>query len=179
MEPDQGHDTGRDAAARRLLRLADWCQSVGAVLAVATITCVLLDVASVQQAVAFGLPSVVLIAAGLITAAVPDAATARRHGFDAGWQVGALLSFCRSLFHDHRTRLLAQARFSSSGRHEHQPGWPHHHRPAARDNRRTGHHHGAAHQHAVITRLRRRPAPLRTSGRPGDTSSERSRSGFP
>jgi hypothetical protein len=98
MEPDKGDDPGREVTAWRLVRLADWCQSVGAVLAVVTVICVLLDVVTAQQAVAVGLPSVVLIVVGLIIAAGPDTAIARRHGFHVGLQVRSLLNLWSSLF---------------------------------------------------------------------------------
>jgi hypothetical protein len=82
---------------------------VGTVLAVATVTCVLLDVVEAQQAIALVLPSALFIAVGLIVAAVPDAATARRHGFQVGLRAGKLLSLCRALFYSQRRRPLAAA----------------------------------------------------------------------
>lgn len=76
---------------------AAWCQIIGAALAIITLICSLLGVISAQQAVALGLPAVVLILGGLIAVWVPDPQTGHRLGYQAGRQVGALLNLWRSL----------------------------------------------------------------------------------
>ena len=88
---------------RRRARRAAWCVSAGLILGIAAVTCVALDVISAQQAIALGLPGALLIVGGLIAmAAVPDAATSRWLGFQAGLQVGSLLSRLRSVFRRRR-----------------------------------------------------------------------------
>jgi hypothetical protein len=93
--PQQPDD---NSTPRRRARLAAWAEVAGVILAIATVICSLLGVLSAQQAVALGLPAVLLIAGGLIAAAAPDPSTGRRLGFQAGLWAGALLSLCRSLF---------------------------------------------------------------------------------
>jgi len=78
-------------------RRAAWCVSAGVILVAAAVTCLALHAISVQQAVAIGLPGVLLIVAGLIMA-VPDAATSRRLGFEAGVRTGSFLSRLLSVF---------------------------------------------------------------------------------
>lgn len=95
-EPEQPDE---DSPQRRRAALATWSEVFGAVLAIATLVCSLLGVISAQQAVALGLPAVVLILGGLIAVWVPNPRTGHRLGFQAGRQVGTLLNFCRSLTH--------------------------------------------------------------------------------
>lgn len=95
-EPEQPDvDDGR---LRQRARMAAWCQAVGAVLAIATVTCARLDVISTQQTVALGLPAVMLIVGGVIAASTIDTATAQRLGFRAGLHTGLLVRRVRSLF---------------------------------------------------------------------------------
>ena len=77
--------------------LATLCQAGGAVLAVATLTCSLLDVISADQAIALGLPAAVLVLGGLIASSIPDPSVSSRLGFQAGLRAGALVNLCRSL----------------------------------------------------------------------------------
>jgi hypothetical protein len=95
-EPQQPDDDNR--TQRRRARLAAWCQVIGAVVAIVTLTCTLLNVISAQQALALGLPAMLLIIGGLIAAAAVDPSTSRRRGFQAGLHVGGLLRMLRSLF---------------------------------------------------------------------------------
>lgn len=88
-EPQQPDDDNR--ARRQRAVVAVWCQVIGAVLAIATLTCSLLGVISAQQAVALGLPAVLLIIGGLVAAAAIDPANSERLGFRAGLRVGKIL----------------------------------------------------------------------------------------
>jgi len=76
------------------------------VLGTAAVICLAVGAVSVQQAVALGLPAVILIMGGLIAAAIPDPATGRRAGFQTGFRtgfrVGSLLSQWRSVFRQRR-----------------------------------------------------------------------------
>jgi hypothetical protein len=101
--PQQPDD---NTTPRLRARLAAWCEVAGVILGIATVICSLLGVLSAQQAVALGLPTVLLIVGGLIAAASPDASTGRRLGFQAGLQAGALLRLWRSLFRRHRNGSL-------------------------------------------------------------------------
>ena len=87
---------------RRRARRAAWCVSAGVILGTAAVTCLALGAVSTQQAIALGLPGALLIVGGLIAAAVPDAATSRRLGFQSGLQMGSLLDRLRSVFSRHR-----------------------------------------------------------------------------
>jgi hypothetical protein len=93
QEPD-GH-----ASQRRRARLTVWCEGAGVLLGLATVLCCLFHVVSRQQAVAMGLPAVLLIVGGLIAATAPDPAAGRRFGFQAGFLAGSFMSIWRSLFH--------------------------------------------------------------------------------
>jgi len=90
---------------RRRTRRAAWCAAAGVILVTAAVTCLALDAVSAQQAIALGLPGVLLIVGGLIVAASPDPATSRQRGFQAGLQAGSLLSRLRSLFRQRRDGL--------------------------------------------------------------------------
>lgn len=91
-EPDDNLLRGRAT-------MAALCQVAGVALAIATLVCSLLAVISAQQAVALGLPAVVLILGGLIAVWVPDHQTGRRLGYQVGRVTGALLNLWRSLAH--------------------------------------------------------------------------------
>jgi len=86
QQPDHDNRTQRKRA-----RLAAWSQVIGAVLVIVTLTCTLLNVISAQQAVALGLPAVLLILGGLIAAAAIDPSSTERRAFRAGLRVGNLL----------------------------------------------------------------------------------------
>ena len=93
QEPDD-HSSQRFRA-----RLTIWCEGAGVLLGLATVLCCLLHLVSRQQAVAMGLPAVLLIVGGLIAAAAPDPSAGRRFGFQVGLIAGSLMSVWRSLFH--------------------------------------------------------------------------------
>jgi hypothetical protein len=87
----------QDAKLRHQARLPALCQVGGAVLALATLTCTLLELISAQQAIAMGLPAAMLVTGDLITASVPDPSTSKRLGFQVGLRAGTLVNLCRSL----------------------------------------------------------------------------------
>jgi hypothetical protein len=95
-EPRQPDDD--DRAKRRRATLGAWCQAVGALLAVATVILARLNAITIQQTVALGVPAVLLIVGGVITASTIDTPTAERLGFRAGLHAGMLLRRLRSLF---------------------------------------------------------------------------------
>jgi hypothetical protein len=98
MEAEAPQEPEDDSPPRLRARLAVWCEGAGVILGVATVVCSLADTITAQQAVAIGLPAVLLIAAGLITAASPDASTGRRIGFQVGLIFGSLTTVWRFLF---------------------------------------------------------------------------------
>lgn len=75
---------------------ATWCVAAGVVLVLVALICLVFAAISGTQAVAIALPGVVLLFAGLIVAALPDPATGRRLGFQAGVRAGALLNRWRT-----------------------------------------------------------------------------------
>jgi hypothetical protein len=85
--------------SRARARRATWSVSAGIILGTAAVTCLALGAISAQQAIALGLPGALLIAGGLIAAAVPDPMTGRRLYFQAGFHMGSLLSRLRSFLH--------------------------------------------------------------------------------
>jgi membrane-bound ClpP family serine protease len=87
---------GRGPRRGRTRRVVS-CVSAGVILEAAAVTCLALDAISAQQSIAIGLPGVLLIVAGLIMA-VPDAATSRRLGLEAGLQTGSFLNRLLSVF---------------------------------------------------------------------------------
>lgn len=93
-EPQQPDDDNR--TQRKRARLAALSQVIGAVLAIVTLTCTLLNVISAQQAVAAGLPAVLLIVGGLIAATAIDPSSTERRAFRAGLRVGKLLRRLRA-----------------------------------------------------------------------------------
>ncbi len=90
-----------DYRLRRRSRVATSCQVIGAVTVIATLVCSLLGVISAQQAVALGLPAVVLTLGGLIAIWGPDPQTGHRLGFQAGLHVGVLIKLWRSVVRRH------------------------------------------------------------------------------
>jgi hypothetical protein len=86
-------------------RTAAWSVSAGIILGAAALLCRALGAVSSQQAIAIGLPGALLIIGGLIAAAVPDPETGRRMSFEAGFQMGWLLTRLRSLFRPPRNGL--------------------------------------------------------------------------
>lgn len=103
-EPQQPDDNNSDRGQRQRARVAAWCEAIGAVLAIATLISSLLNAISAQQAVAMGLPAVLLTAGGLIAASTLAESDGGRIGFRAGLRVGTLLRKLRSAF---RHRLTA------------------------------------------------------------------------
>jgi hypothetical protein len=83
---------------------AAWCVAVGLVLGAACVICLALGAISPRQAVGIALPAVLLIAGGLIVAAIPDPATGRRTGFLAGFRAGLLFGRWRSVFRRNRNK---------------------------------------------------------------------------
>lgn len=83
---------------RQRVMVAACCQAVGALLAIAAVTCARMGLISAQQTVALALPAALLIVGGVIAASTVDAPTAERLGFRAGLHVGLLLRRLRSLF---------------------------------------------------------------------------------
>lgn len=94
----------RNPRRRRTARAA-WCISAGVILATAAVTCAALHAVSAQQAMALGLPGALLIVAGLMAAAVPDAAASLRLGFQAGLRAGSFWARLRSVFRQRRNGL--------------------------------------------------------------------------
>jgi anti-sigma factor RsiW len=94
--PQQRPDGRRPRRTRA--RAAAWSVSTGVIVGAAGLICMALGAVSAQQAIALYLPGALLIVGGLIAAAIPDAATGQRAGFEAGFRTGWLLSRLRSLF---------------------------------------------------------------------------------
>jgi membrane-bound ClpP family serine protease len=97
MDAGPPHSPAGHSPRGRRTRRAAWCAGAGVVLGVAAVTCLALHTISAQQAIAIGLPGVLLIVAGLIFI-VPDAATSRRMGLEAGVQTGTFLNRLLSVF---------------------------------------------------------------------------------
>jgi hypothetical protein len=74
----------------------------GAILGTVAVTCLGLGAVSAQQAIALGLPGALLIISALIEGASPSAATNRQLSFQAGFQVGWLVSRFGSVFRQRR-----------------------------------------------------------------------------
>jgi len=70
----------------------------GIILGSAAVICLVFRAIVVQQAIAMALPAALLVIGGAIWRSPPDAATGRRLGFLAGFQIGLLVSRLRSLF---------------------------------------------------------------------------------
>jgi hypothetical protein len=111
--PQQPDDD--DSRQRHRGRIAVWCQIAGAVLALATLTCSLLDLISAQQAIALGLAAALLIVGGLIADAVPDLPVGYRSGFRAGLRAASVLSRLRTLFRRRSKEGLAARRLANRG----------------------------------------------------------------
>jgi hypothetical protein len=90
------HPDGQSRRRRSRLRLAASCLTAGVLLGIAALICWSLDLISMQQAVALGLPAVPLLIVGVIAAAVPDPVTGRRLAFRTGLRVSVVLSRLRS-----------------------------------------------------------------------------------
>jgi hypothetical protein len=76
------------------MRPAVRCAVAGLVLDLTAAVCSGLNLLSAQQTIALALPATLLTVGGMASAAKPGRAIARR-GFQAGFLLGALLSFCR------------------------------------------------------------------------------------
>ena len=78
---------------------AAWCPAMaGMALAATAVICLAVDVISPEQAIAIVLPAILLIIAGLITAAQRDPAAGQQRGFRAGFLAGSLLRRSRSIW---------------------------------------------------------------------------------
>ena len=93
-EPPQPEDLG---PRRSRVILAAWCAGAGLVLGSCAVICLALGVISGRQALAIGMPGVLLLLFALITAAIADPASGQRLGFQAGLRAGALASKLQSL----------------------------------------------------------------------------------
>jgi len=87
-----------DGPQWRWARLAAWCQLVGVILALATLICCLLGDVSPQQALALGLPALVLIVGSLFLGVASDPEAGRRFGFHVGLYAGSVLRLWRYVF---------------------------------------------------------------------------------
>ena len=92
------HPNGESPPRRSRPILAVLCLALGVVLGLAALICGAVGAVSAQQAMALGFAAVLLIIAGLIAVAVPDAATMHRRAFRAGLLAGALMSRLRNTF---------------------------------------------------------------------------------
>jgi hypothetical protein len=79
-------------------RLATLCAVAGVLIGTAAAISKAAGAISVQQTIALALPAALLIVGAVIAAIPPDAATALRHGVQAGLRLGSLLSRMRSMF---------------------------------------------------------------------------------
>jgi len=93
-EPPQPEDLG---PRRSRVILAAWCAGAGLVLGSCAVICLALGVISGRQALAIGMPGVLLLLFALITAAIANPVSGERVGFQAGLRAGALASKLQSL----------------------------------------------------------------------------------
>ena len=70
----------------------------GIILGATAVICLVFHAIVVQQAIAMALPAALLVIGGVIYGSPPDAATGRRLGFQAGFQLGSLVRRLRLLF---------------------------------------------------------------------------------
>jgi hypothetical protein len=93
--PQHGQDRDPD---RPRARAAAWVTVAGIILGAAAVICLGYRAIAVPQAIAMALPAVLLVIGGVIWGASPDLAAGRRRGFQAGFQLGSLVSRLRSFF---------------------------------------------------------------------------------
>jgi len=93
-EPPQPEDLG---PRRSRVMLAAWCAGAGLVLGSSALICLGLGVVSGRQALAIGMPGLLLLLYALITAAISDPASGERMGLQAGLRAGALAGRWQSL----------------------------------------------------------------------------------
>jgi hypothetical protein len=93
----------RDISPRspRVVRAA-WTAVAGVIIGATAVICLALGAISGEQAVAIALPAVLLVAGGLIVAAMPDPATGQRRGFGAGSRASSLGRWWRCLLRRRR-----------------------------------------------------------------------------
>jgi hypothetical protein len=91
-------DPEGDDPARPRARAAAWAMGAGIVLGAVAVICLVSRAIVVQQAIAMALPAALLVIGGVIWGSPPDPATGRRLGFQAGFQLGSLVTRLRSLF---------------------------------------------------------------------------------
>jgi hypothetical protein len=92
-EPPQPEDLG---PRRSRAIVAAWSAGAGLVLGSSALICLALGVVSGRQALAIGMPGVLLLLFGVITAAIADPASGQRLGFQAGFRLGSLVRRWRS-----------------------------------------------------------------------------------
>jgi hypothetical protein len=92
-EPPQPEDLG---PRRSRMITAAWCAGAGLAIGSTALICLGLGVVSGRQALAIGVPGVLLLLFGLIIATMADPASGQRLGFQAGLRVGALVSLWQS-----------------------------------------------------------------------------------
>jgi hypothetical protein len=100
-EPPQPEDLG---PRRSRVMASAWSAVAGLVLGSSAVICLALDVVSGRQALAIGMPGVLLLLFALITAATSDPASGERLSFQAGLRAGALASRWRSFLRWRRRR---------------------------------------------------------------------------
>jgi hypothetical protein len=87
-----GQRLGPAVVAELWVRLAAWSIAVGIALSSVTVALSALNAISTQQAIATGLPAVLITVAGIGGLVVPDAWIAWRRGFRRGCEAAALAS---------------------------------------------------------------------------------------
>jgi hypothetical protein len=75
-----------------------WVTVAGIILGAVAVICLGFRAIAVPQAIALALPAVLLVIGGVIWGASPDLEAGRRRGFQAGFQLGSLVSRLRSVF---------------------------------------------------------------------------------
>jgi len=92
------------------MRRAAGLVGAGIILGAAALISLTLAAVSDQQAIGLGLPAILLITGGLITAAIPDLAVGQRISHMSGYRTGALLSRSLSAILGHQTGLQHRQR---------------------------------------------------------------------
>ncbi len=117
------YPNGQHPPRRPRRRRAVWLLAAGVILGLAAVICEALNVISVQQATALGLPAVLLIIAGLITTLALDADTGQRRAFLAGFRAGALLAGCEAPAVERATGVSRVAPDDPGNYVRQPPGW--------------------------------------------------------
>jgi hypothetical protein len=93
--PQHGQDRDPD---RPRPRAAVWVTVAGIILGAAAVICLGYRAIAVPQAIAMALPAVLLVIGGVIWGASPDLEAGGWRGFQAGFQLGSLVSRLRAFF---------------------------------------------------------------------------------